>query len=187
MARFHKTLLLPGNEITAMMEHIEEGQIEDQPGDMVIGGPYEMQYDNGYSIRVWIVNSDPITIHAGVYDNAGHMVHHLDDCGGSLDQDYSFDCDADTYELTVVRAAHTVLVDAEVEVYLEQGGVRCPCCGSDDLHQGKVRTDASIAWCRVECCSCGARWKDQYSLTGISREADDFDPPTSNVARQTRG
>ena len=187
MPRFHKTLLLPGNEITAMMEHIEEGGIEEQPRDRVIGGPYEVTYDNQFRLHVWVENNNPPTINANLFDHDGHVMESLRDLGGTVDQDYVFEYGQDVYEMTIVRAANTVLLDREVDVYLETGGVRCPCCGSEDLHQGKVKTDAAIAWCRVECCACGARWKDQYRLTGISREEDDFEPPTSNVARSDEG
>lgn len=183
MPRFHKTLLLPGNEITAMAEHVAEGQIEDQPPSMVLGGPYEVAYDNQFKMRVRVINSEPPSIVAQLEDHGGHIVLTMDGIDGDLDQDYLFEYGQDTYEMTIVRAANTVLLDEEVEVYLEQGGVRCPFCGSDDLHTGRMQTDAGIAWQRVECCSCEARWKDQYRLTGISREEGDWEPPQVNVAR----
>ena len=187
MPRFHKTLLLAGNEITAMAEHIAEGQIEEQLADRVLGGPYQVQFDNMYSIHVWVDNSSPPSINAGLFDHDNNLIESARNLGEELDQDYSFDHGSDTYEATIVRAANTVLLDEEVRVYLENGGNRCVCCGSDDLHSGRLRTDSGIAWARVECCSCGARWKDQYTLTAVSREPDEFEPPSSNVARGDQG
>jgi len=182
MPRFHTTLLLPGNEITAMAELIVEGQVPSRPATEFLGGPYEGRFNNSYVIRVVVLNTDPPSIHAALYDQGDTLLEEQT-VPEPLDQDYVFEQGDNNYQLSILRAANTVLVDDEVKLYIEQGGVRCPFCGSDDLHTGRLQTDAGIAWQRVECCSCEARWKDQYNLTDIDRDEDSWEPPQANVQR----
>ena len=52
--------------------------------------------------------------------------------------------------------------------YVQQRGVRCPFCGSDDLDTvGRLQSDAGYAWQGVECANCGGKWADSYTLSGL--------------------
>ena len=178
--KYIKSLLLPGNEITAVEEMIQEGQIPAQDEDLPLGGPYEAVFDNGFKVKIWAINSDPPHVEAILLDDDDNVMVHNDHVDGTIDQDYVFSHSGDTYRLTVTRAANTVLTPQEHALYVERGGVRCPFCGSDDLHTSTIQTDAAIAWGRVSCCACAAEWDDQYQLTGIRVET----LPAANVARQ---
>jgi len=178
--KYIKSLLVPGNEITAVEELITEGQIPDQPEDMILGGPYEAAFDDGFKIKIWAVNSDPPHLEAVLMNSNYETLSHNNLVDGAIDQDYVFSHSEDTYRLTVTRAANTVLTPEEHALYVGRGGVRCPFCGSDDLHASTIQADAAIAWGRVSCCACLAEWDDQYQLTGIRVES----LPEANVARQ---
>lgn len=52
--------------------------------------------------------------------------------------------------------------------YVQQGGVKCPCCGSEDLTGHSVEVDAGTAWQRIDCDECGASWCDNYALVDYS-------------------
>ena len=50
--------------------------------------------------------------------------------------------------------------------YAEGRGVRCPCCGSENVTGGRFECDAGSAWQPVDCEECGASWQDVYVLNG---------------------
>lgn len=54
--------------------------------------------------------------------------------------------------------------------YLQDGGVRCPYCGSDDLDTGPMQTDVSTAWQSVTCASCDEEWTDRYDLVAFNED-----------------
>lgn len=53
--------------------------------------------------------------------------------------------------------------------YVEHKGVRCPNCGSDrvDCDQPSSEGDPTELYSDVECCDCGATWRDTYTLSGF--------------------
>ena len=57
--------------------------------------------------------------------------------------------------------------DAACQQYVEQGGVNCPCCGSDQLDGGSVEIDGAFARQEVRCLDCRQDWTDEYRLVGI--------------------
>ncbi len=185
MARFHTTLLLPGNEITAMTEVMGEGRVEGRGASEFLGGPYEGRFENSFMIRVGVVNTSPPSIHAALYSQTSQLLEERE-FEAPLDQDYAFESEGSTYQLTILRAANTVITAEEVVVYRQNNGTRCPFCGSDDLHGGKIVTvEGRRASQRVECCSCEARWKAVYRLVGVDRDPDSWEPPQVNVRRAT--
>lgn len=64
--------------------------------------------------------------------------------------------------------------------YVEQGGTRCPCCGSDDISGNEWNADAGYATQEVGCNNCNAEWLDEYTLTGVAIQ-DDGDGATGEV------
>ena len=54
--------------------------------------------------------------------------------------------------------------------YVANGGGACPHCGGGDLESSRLEADGNIAWAAVHCEGCGKRWKDEYTLTGVSTE-----------------
>ena len=181
MTRFTQTLCLPGNEITAMTEQLAERQILEQSPYVVLGGPYLVTFRNNFTMRIQVVNSSPPTISIVLRDHNEHVVARQPGIDGELDQDYILMYQDDTYTATILRGANTTLLDAEVVLYCQQGGVRCPFCGDNDLHQGRLQTDAGIAWGECTCCACNATWQDQYILTDICRDITTWSPPQTNI------
>lgn len=59
------------------------------------------------------------------------------------------------------------LTAAQAAAYVQEGGHRCPFCGSEELDPGKMQADGPIAWQKVTCEDCGREWIDEYSLTGV--------------------
>ena len=57
--------------------------------------------------------------------------------------------------------------DAKKELYIKGGGIKCPLCRSVDIEGGFVQTDTSLAWQRMQCNKCEARWRDIYRLIDI--------------------
>jgi len=52
------------------------------------------------------------------------------------------------------------------EEYLVGWGVSCPKCRSTDLEVVSFESDCSYAWQPVSCLTCGAEWRDLFSLEG---------------------
>lgn len=59
------------------------------------------------------------------------------------------------------------LTDQQQEEYLENHGLKCPHCGSENLNVGTLDADGPDAHAEVSCESCGERWVDVYTLIGI--------------------
>jgi len=57
--------------------------------------------------------------------------------------------------------------EAACQRYVEQGGVSCPYCGSDQLEGGSVEIDGAFANQEVRCLVCRQDWTDEYKLVGI--------------------
>lgn len=57
---------------------------------------------------------------------------------------------------------------ATQEMYLDEGGTRCPFCGSHDITGDDVNIDAGSAWQDVFCNDCSSEWQDTYTLTGYA-------------------
>jgi len=180
----NRMLLLPGNEVTAITETVQEPQLEERNPDDCLYGPFEVTFENNYQIRVWVINSDPPVIQSALYDQSGEL---LDGPvvaeTAELDQDYVFIDGPDQYEMRISRAANTVITDDELTTYVEAGGGHCPCCGCDDIHHSSFQVDGQQASRGTECLNCGANWKDIFQLQTVSRDAEDFRAPTRNVRR----
>ena len=69
-----------------------------------------------------------------------------------------------------VRRTQTGPTAEQVEKYLENGGTRCPLCGSLEIEGSEVNVDAGMACQRMSCTDCGAVWTDTYKLVGILEE-----------------
>jgi len=54
---------------------------------------------------------------------------------------------------------------AHIKRHIDEDGVYCPACGSDDYHMGRLHfeCDASGVWARCVC-SCGTVWFDCFTL-----------------------
>lgn len=74
---------------------------------------------------------------------------------------------SDDYELVKESPFYDMTDEQAACVYVENGGVRCIYCGSEDISQRSLNTDAGIAWATVVCGACGNSWRDQYKLTGV--------------------
>ncbi len=51
--------------------------------------------------------------------------------------------------------------------YVENQGVRCPHCNSDELDAGEPQADGAEIIVEITCNSCREIWKDLYKLAGI--------------------
>ncbi len=52
--------------------------------------------------------------------------------------------------------------------YIENGGIRCPVCGSDEISGTGINTDAGFVTQDVGCDKCGSTWTDEYELVGMT-------------------
>lgn len=53
--------------------------------------------------------------------------------------------------------------------YLENFGVECPSCGSDDITTTDWDYGIGEVWSNVRCRQCGEKWTDIYKLTGVEQ------------------
>ena len=51
--------------------------------------------------------------------------------------------------------------------YLNEGGVRCPYCGSENLKCRITTTNDGFIYQKVTCLTCNKTWLDVYTLTDI--------------------
>lgn len=65
------------------------------------------------------------------------------------------------------RELPTVLTGDMTRHYVADGGTECPFCGSDDIEGSTVQVDGATAWQDITCPSCGAEWRDIFSLSGV--------------------
>jgi len=61
------------------------------------------------------------------------------------------------------------LTDQQQQDYLDNHGLNCPWCGSDDLEGAHFDLEGQEARAEAGCNSCGKRWVDVYSLIGIEK------------------
>lgn len=57
------------------------------------------------------------------------------------------------------------LTEEQRKKYLDEGGVNCPYCGSDEIDNWAPDCDGHI-FVRCLCLDCGKAWVDEYTLTG---------------------
>lgn len=57
---------------------------------------------------------------------------------------------------------------ASQAMYIDEGGTRCPFCGSHNIEGQEVNIDAGTAWQDVHCNDCPEEWQDTYTLTGYA-------------------
>ena len=182
MARLHRTLLVPGEQVTAVDTALAGGECPAADSDN-IRFMFEQEFPGGYAIAVMVTGDDPPRLVAELIDQET-LVRDTKICLGMLEQDYNL-IDGDTqYELTIVRAANTVLMPAAVIEYNQSPNI-CPACGATDIYASTPQVDGKQIRVRVECCACQARWIDLYEFTSISCDASDWDGPQQHVRRQT--
>lgn len=180
MPKWHKTLLVPGEQVTAANNALNK--IGDHPvNDDGYSYVFEQQFNDSFVMTINVNGEDPPQIIVELYDQADQFVASAQ-FYGDIAQDYSIYVGNNLYEVTLARAANTVLTPDAVAAYNANPN-HCPTCGSDDIYAHRPQVDGKTAWIRVECCACGARWKDIYEFTTISQAPDDFDPPRQHVAQ----
>jgi DNA-directed RNA polymerase subunit RPC12/RpoP len=59
--------------------------------------------------------------------------------------------------------------------YLEDHGVRCPYCGSDNIDAQDADFLDDMMYQKVECLNCQKEWTDHYKLVDIG-ESEEDDP-----------
>lgn len=52
----------------------------------------------------------------------------------------------------------------DLQKYIEDGGVRCMCCGSEDLGGDSFDIEAGYVTQLIHCHDCLAEWRDIYKL-----------------------
>lgn len=56
-----------------------------------------------------------------------------------------------------------------IQEYVDGNGIHCPNCDSDDITGiEQVQVEGRIATQAIECATCGARWWDEFTLTGYT-------------------
>lgn len=61
-----------------------------------------------------------------------------------------------------------MFTEKQEKEYLENGGTKCPKCGSENIEGASWDADGSgITSQEVSCNECGAKWYDVYNLVGI--------------------
>lgn len=181
MPRMHQTILVPGDQITNAMMLLQAPPVAGRPN--VLAGPFAAGFNDGHRLEVTVVDGDPPHIQATLLAQDNRVVMSLE-VAGNVDQDYILEDGDYEYELSILRAASTVLTPDAIAEY-NKNSSHCPACGSPDIHGARPQFDGPTAWVRIECCSCGARWIDLYKFAGISEEPDDWESPTENVRRHT--
>lgn len=68
--------------------------------------------------------------------------------------------------------------------YVKLGGIRCPCCGSQEIDGSAIEVEAGICSQEVYCRSCQASWIDQYTLSGFELQSDPTEPHEEIVPAQ---
>jgi len=164
-------LLVDGDKVTAINTVIRD-EPDDDPADGTELATYEVTYPNQFRMVVAVVvtqNQAAITLH--LFTDGNERVAHLTMIPGGIDQDHQLDYEGDIYRLTIDRRSTDELTDMAADKYVAQGGVRCPHCGSDEITQGRIQTDAGTAWCRSACDACRAEFRDNYTLDGVTSES----------------
>lgn len=176
--KYLKTLLVDGAEIARLNKLIADGP-NDQPDGQVLG-TFTEKFSNDYYMTIEVINlaAGP-AITATLYDHRDGRVGREEMIPGGLDQDFPCEFMDDNYRLTIERAASTRLTDEAAKHYVATGGVRCPHCQSDDVDASPIQADGGVAWGKVECMACGARWRDQFTLSGV----ESVEGPSQNVGR----
>ncbi len=53
--------------------------------------------------------------------------------------------------------------------YVENGGIACPACGSQDIVGQSIIIDNGYALQSVDCNNCSSSWTDRYRLVSVDR------------------
>ena len=61
----------------------------------------------------------------------------------------------------------TPMTDSE---YVENSGMLCPYCGSEDISAGDCGIDGLLVSIDVECHDCEKEWLDMYDLVGYQHD-----------------
>ncbi len=65
----------------------------------------------------------------------------------------------------------------DITKYIDEGGVRCPYCGADQIEGGSVEIEEGTAQQKVGCLSCDRHWTDIYHLVGVCDSNHDLHEP----------
>jgi|JI9StandDraft_1071089.scaffolds.fasta_scaffold95878_1 formate dehydrogenase maturation protein FdhE len=181
MPRVHKTLLVPGEHVTAANEQLQ-GRGNQTPADNGTLHQFVQQFNDNCTMTISVMAGVTPQLVAELTDQSGETLD-SQQFTGDVAQDYLLDHGDFVYEVSLVRAANTALTPATIAAYNENPNI-CPACGSSELHASRPQIDGKNSTVRVECCACQSRWKDVYVFVTISTEPSDWDPPEQNVARQ---
>ena len=186
MTRFHKQLLVPGEQITLANEAMA-GRLTPQLDEDGYYARFTQEYDNNFAIEVGVREGEPgnprLTL-VTLWDNNDQQVA-SEVVTGEVDQDYILINNTDTYSLSIVRAANSTLTTDAAAQY-NRDPTHCPACGSATIHRGPLQVDTTGIWARVECCACDARWRNIYMFQSISMLPDDWDPPAGKTKNRMR-
>jgi len=67
-------------------------------------------------------------------------------------------------------------MNQNIETYIQEGGIRCPSCYSNEIQGDQLSIEAGKASQTMFCLSCHATWIDIYILNNII----DFQPNKKN-------
>ena len=180
MTTLRKRLLVDGNDLTAAFELMQDGHQADKPADWVLGGPYEVVFDDNHRFLITAVNTNPPSIETSLYTPNGGMADSRNHDMKELVGEYTLLDGSDVYIASIQRAASPEMSREEIQEYRSNNGARCPHCGDHELHKQKAVDTAERLERSVQCCCCGAKWTEQFSLTNVVPVS----PPTQNVPRQ---
>ena len=65
------------------------------------------------------------------------------------------------------------LTQSQIKAYNDNGGTKCPGCGSPNIESEHAQLDGRFGYARVVCNACGATWQDEWKFTGLV--ADTFE------------
>jgi len=183
MPHYSETLRLSAQELhPALLVNTHEcsGTDEDPTFNMVLTGPFIVEYPSGFTIELAVLNRPHGMVQALLKSTHGRVVDRIEDVGRSLERDYELHWQDYRYTLCIKRVTIGTLTSANANMYNTIGGVLCPFCGSDDLFTGTMQLrepSPGRAKQDVKCCACRACWEDLYVLEGINQEADTWEPP----------
>ena len=60
----------------------------------------------------------------------------------------------------------------QANTYVQEGGVHCPVCGSEEIEGEFVTTGGGEASQEMRCLTCDARWTDIYTLNFVSIDCE---------------
>jgi len=71
--------------------------------------------------------------------------------------------------------------------YIRSKGVKCPHCGSNNIHDGDIEHDGDSCTLGMHCDDCGGEWEEIYTLTGMELGEAGNEPSCENTASDFAG